>query len=211
MRLFLAISSFWYLAMVTCWSWMALSFSLQMFSNATRSSLGFVSGFSEYLLYPAMPPSRHPLSYAALSFDGSNLFLSSSTFASASSSFISFSRLPSTRPSLNASWSMDWTAGDLRSRPDRDMISENEEISGSRGRDLLDAGEIGAAADGCVTVESITSLGGSEATAGGGGTGGGGDGSAYWRGTGDSVASVVERDDEIPGSVDKCCWGSVFG
>lgn len=89
-------------------------------------------------------------------------------------------------------------AGDLRSRPDTDVISESEEISGSRGRDLLDAEEIGAAAEGWVTVESITSLGGSEATAGGGGTRGAGDGS-------DSVASIVERDDEIPGSEDKCC------
>ena len=96
-------------------------------------------------------------------------------------------------------------AGDLRSRPERDVISGSEEISGSRGRDLLDAGEIGVAAEGCVTVESITSLGGSEATAGGGGTRGAGDGLASWRGTGDSVASIVERDDEIPGSEDKCC------
>lgn len=39
-------------------------------SSSNRSSLGFVSGFSEYLLYPVIEPSSTSWLYAAFSFDG---------------------------------------------------------------------------------------------------------------------------------------------
>lgn len=102
-------------------------------------------------------------------------------------------------------------AGDLRSRLDRDAIGEGEEISESRGRELLDDGEIAASAAGSGSVESITSLGGSEATSGDDDNRGTEDGSTCWCETGDSVALIAERDGEEPGSEDRCCWRSCFG
>lgn len=131
------------------------------------------------------------------------------------------------------------------------MIVESGAISELRGRELLDAGEMVAAADGSETVESMTSLGalgstaddgsetvesitslgalqptaddGSEAvgfmtslgvlesTAGGDFKIGAEDTSSCCCGTGDSKALVVDGDDELPGSEDGCCWGSISG
>lgn len=71
-------------------------------------------------------------------------------------------------------------AGYLRLRLDRDVIGEGEEISGSRGRGSLDAGEIVASADGSGTLKSIALLGDSTATASDNDNRGPDGGSTFW-------------------------------